>query len=143
MKQVATAVVTPDTAGGIGQVEDEFGEQSSSIHSLEPGVMKPAKVNDTDRLMDKVANSTGQGTNDESLAGAKEIESKVKSKLKVSNVFKKNVFRIVEKNELETYNSAGQLRGYADIESVDGAFRYKIGVIDFLTKYSKLKFIEN
>ena len=58
-------------------------------------------------------------------------------------MFKKNVFRIVEKNELESYNSAGQLRGYADIESVDGAFRYKIGIIDFLTKYSKLKFIEN
>ena len=61
----------------------------------------------------------------------------------MANVFKKNVFRIVEKNELETYNSAGQLRGYADIESVDGEYRYKIGVIDFLTKYSKFKYIEN
>lgn len=58
-------------------------------------------------------------------------------------VFKTAVFRIVEKNELESYNSAGQRRGYADIESVDGAFRFKIGVIDFLTKYSHLKFIEN
>lgn len=30
-----------------------------------------------------------------------------------------------------------------NIESIDGQFRYKIGLIDFLTKYSTLKKIEN
>ena len=58
-------------------------------------------------------------------------------------MFKKSVFRIIEKNELESYNSAGQLRGYADIESVHGEYRFKIGIIDFLTKYNKFKYIEN
>jgi len=33
--------------------------------------------------------------------------------------------------------------GFSNIESSDGQFRYKIGVIDFLTKYSALKYIEN
>ena len=34
-------------------------------------------------------------------------------------------------------------QGYADFVSSDGKFRYKIGIIDFLTKYTGLKYIEN
>jgi len=93
-----------------------------------------------------VPSTAGAETNIEMVpppAGAKESDSLQKGKGKLGDVFKKSVFRIVEKNELESYNSSGQLRGYADIESVDGAFRYKIGIIDFLTKYSKFKYIEN
>lgn len=43
-------------------------------------------------------------------AGAKEPEPQqkaVKAKGKMGNVFKKSVFRIVEKNELESYDSVG------------------------------------
>jgi hypothetical protein len=137
--------VTPDIVSGQGQ--SELDKADSSIASNEPGggMMKPAANIDqsTDKLLNK--SSTGPEHTDEGgLVGEKDPDGgKVKQKPKMANVFKKNVFRIVEKNELETYNSAGQLRGYADIESVDGEFRYKIGVIDFLTKYSKLKYIEN
>ena len=30
-----------------------------------------------------------------------------------------------------------------DIMSIDGKFRYKIGIIDFLTKYTGMKLLEN
>ena len=34
-------------------------------------------------------------------------------------------------------------QGHADIVSIEGDFRYKLGIIDFLTKYTGLKFLEN
>ena len=34
-------------------------------------------------------------------------------------------------------------KGYVDVESQHGEYRFKIGVIDFLTKYSNLKYLEN
>ena len=34
-------------------------------------------------------------------------------------------------------------KGFAIYESEDKKFTYKIGIIDFLTKYTKLKLIEN
>ena len=33
--------------------------------------------------------------------------------------------------------------GFIDVESVDGAMRYKFGLIDFLTEYSTKKMMEN
>ena len=39
---------------------------------------------------------------------------------------------------------SGKSKGYADLESVgDMRYRYKIGIIDFLTKYNHTKNIEN
>ena len=35
------------------------------------------------------------------------------------------------------------MKGFADIESNDGRWRYKIGIIDFLTNYDTFKFLEN
>ena len=34
-------------------------------------------------------------------------------------------------------------QGFADIVSANGDFRYKVGVIDFLTRYTSAKYVEN
>ena len=34
-------------------------------------------------------------------------------------------------------------QGFLDAISIDGKMRYKLGVIDFLTKYDGIKFLEN
>ena len=39
--------------------------------------------------------------------------------------------------------SMNKNKGYADVESVHGEYRFKIGVIDFLTKYNNFKLLEN
>ena len=44
------------------------------------------------------------------------------------------------KNDL---HMCGQTKGFADVESKDGRWRYKIGIIDFLTNYDTFKFLEN
>jgi len=82
---------------------------------------------------------------------------KQKPKLKslAASKFKKAVFRVVEHNEEvkqegETEHEHGEgqgchhhIKGFADIESISGDFRYKIGIIDFLTNYSNTKYLEN
>lgn len=58
---------------------------------------------------------------------------------------KKVVFRNLEKRESVKRSSSFKMsnKGYADVESKHGEYRFKIGVIDFLTKYSNLKYLEN
>jgi len=59
--------------------------------------------------------------------------------------FKKAVFKTMESNEemkSETYEE-GMVKGYSNIDSIDGRYRFKIGIIDFLTNYNTKKFIEN
>ena len=58
-----------------------------------------------------------------------------KSKMK----FKKAVFKTVESKN----KSLKKSDGFMNIGSNCGQFRYKIGLIDFLTKYSNLKKFEN
>lgn len=53
--------------------------------------------------------------------------------------FKKAVFKTVESNSINLKKSDG----FLNLESNCGQFRYKIGLIDFLTKYNNLKMIEN
>jgi hypothetical protein len=60
--------------------------------------------------------------------------------------FKKAVFKVVEHNEeqkLDRDHHCHQTKGFADIESISGDYRYKIGIIDFLTNYNKAKYLEN
>jgi len=44
---------------------------------------------------------------------------------------------VIEKREDE------QAKGFAEINSEDGTYRYKMGVIDFLTVYDNTKYLEN
>jgi len=59
--------------------------------------------------------------------------------------FKKAVFRVVETNESLKQDPAlaSRSKGYADIESLEGEYRYKLGIIDFLTAYGASKYLEN
>jgi len=59
--------------------------------------------------------------------------------------FKKAVFRVVETNESKKQDPASSARnkGYTDIESLEGEYRYKLGIIDFLTAYGASKYLEN
>ena len=59
--------------------------------------------------------------------------------------FKKGVFKVMEKNEehKDSGHVCHQKKGFTDIESTDGQMRYKIGIIDFLTNYNNVKFLEN
>jgi len=74
-------------------------------------------------------------------------EEKPVAKSLSTNKFKKAVFRVVEHNEEHKQevaeNCEHKVKGYADIESVSGDFRYKIGIIDFLTNYNSTKYLEN
>jgi len=55
-------------------------------------------------------------------------------------MFKKAVITTVEKNR----NDGSKIGdGFENIESLDGKYRYKIGIIDLLTKFSGLKSVEN
>ena len=36
-----------------------------------------------------------------------------------------------------------EYQGFLDLMSIDGKLRYKIGIIDFLTKYDRIKLLEN
>ena len=65
------------------------------------------------------------------------------SKSSGSIKFKKAVFKTVEANEEQKSDTKKISNGFLDIESSDGQFRYKIGLIDFLTKYSNIKMLEN
>ena len=55
-------------------------------------------------------------------------------------MFQKSVLTTIEQSK-QTFEKKSD--GYAILESKDGFERYKIGVIDFLTKYTKLKLLEN
>jgi hypothetical protein len=59
--------------------------------------------------------------------------------------FKKAVFRVVETNEAQKQDPtiASRHKGYTDIESLEGEYRYKLGIIDFLTAYGASKYLEN
>jgi len=59
--------------------------------------------------------------------------------------FKKAVFRVVETNESLKQDPAlpSRNKGYTDIESLEGEYRYKLGLIDFLTAYGASKYLEN
>ena len=35
------------------------------------------------------------------------------------------------------------IKGYTDVESIEGSLRYKLGIIDFLTTYDTSKYLEN
>ena len=74
-------------------------------------------------------------------------EEKPRAKSLTANKFKKAVFRVVEHNEEHKHDAdehcEHKVKGYADIESVSGDFRYKIGIIDFLTNYNSSKYLEN
>lgn len=76
----------------------------------------------------------------EVFADTTKIEGVPMKKSISSSKFKKAVFRVVEHNEEHKQeDSEGchhKVKGFADIESVSGDFRYKIGIIDFLTNYN-------
>jgi hypothetical protein len=59
--------------------------------------------------------------------------------------FKKAVFRVVETNESIRQDplSSSRSKGYTDVESIDGDYRFKVGIIDFLTEYNTFKNLEN
>ena len=68
------------------------------------------------------------------------------SRSKGRTIFKKAVFRVVEKNEENKKGAAPSenlKKGFAEIESIDGQFRFKMGIIDFLSEYSASKYFEN
>ena len=53
---------------------------------------------------------------------------------------------MAEKNEVHKSDHDHiclQQKGFADLESISGDYRYKIGIIDFLTNYSNVKYFEN
>jgi hypothetical protein len=54
-------------------------------------------------------------------------------------MFKKAVFKTVESKTVKLKKADG----FLNLESNCGQIRYKVGLIDFLTKYNKLKMIEN
>jgi len=62
-----------------------------------------------------------------------------------ASMFKKAVFRVVEGNESARQDplNSSKSKGYAEIESLDGTFRFKVGIIDFLTEYDNKKYLEN
>ena len=68
-----------------------------------------------------------------------------RSEGKLSHLFKKAVHNTLDNiragKENEEERSIG--RGYMIGESNDGKFKYKIAIIDFLTKYSSMKLLEN
>jgi hypothetical protein len=51
------------------------------------------------------------------------------------------VFKTVEERQNAGVKKEGE--GFLDTESLDGQTRFKIGLIDFLTKYDSFKYIEN
>lgn len=67
-------------------------------------------------------------------------------KKKLGNLrFKKAIFKTMENNEeqkAESYEK-GLTKGYANVDSIDGKYRFKIGVIDFLTEFDVFKLLEN
>jgi len=46
-------------------------------------------------------------------------------------------------NDRSKYAGEDLQKGFLEVESEDGKFRYKIGIIDFLTKFSNFKMLEN
>ena len=75
-----------------------------------------------------------------------EVVEKPRAKSFATSKFKKAVFNVVEHNEEAKHDIGGnqhQVKGFADIESEKGDFRYKIGIIDFLTNYNNKKYFEN
>ena len=55
------------------------------------------------------------------------------------------VYKVIENNEVSKSDAFSGLtqRGFADIESTCGNYRFKLGVIDFLTSYDYKKYLEN
>ena len=61
-------------------------------------------------------------------------------------IFKKAVFRVVEQNEEQKKGSSPSenlRKGFAELESIDGQYRFKFGIIDFLSEYNATKYFEN
>ena len=60
------------------------------------------------------------------------------------NKFRSAVYKTIENNEIDKNEDfIGSPMGYADVESVCKQYRFKIGIIDFLTSYNSAKFLEN
>ena len=43
----------------------------------------------------------------------------------------------------DAYETDRENIGYLEVDSVDGKYFYRLGIIDFLTEYNKFKYIEN
>lgn len=57
--------------------------------------------------------------------------------------YRKRVYRVIEGKEKTRELHRNQSEGFIDIKSLDGEKRYKIAIIDILTKYTSMKFVEN
>jgi hypothetical protein len=57
-----------------------------------------------------------------------------------SNKLRSNIFSQLEK---EGQSNQAMSEGFSHVESIDGRYRYKFGVIDFITNYSTKKLFEN
>ena len=74
----------------------------------------------------------------------KSADTKKRPKKK-SMLMKRAVFKVMEQNEQDKNESFKGLnnRGFIELESNNGQYRYKLGLIDFLTEYSVTKLVEN
>ena len=72
-------------------------------------------------------------------------EKNNKGNSNLSLLFKKAVHNTLDniRETKETEEQRSIKRGYMVGESGDGKFKYKIAIIDFLTKYSNMKLLEN
>ena len=74
----------------------------------------------------------------------KQKDKESESQISTANLkFKKAVYKTIELSSLEKCATKKISDGFLNLESTDGQLRYKIGLIDFLTKYSAIKYIEN
>lgn len=64
---------------------------------------------------------------------------------RTTSKLKSAVFKVIEDKETARNEAFSGLssKGFADIESSCGNYRYKLGVIDFLTTYNYAKYLEN
>ena len=61
-----------------------------------------------------------------------------------AKMFKTAVYKTIENNEIEkNEDHESGPRGFEDIESLCKQYRFKIGIIDFLTNYNSAKYLEN
>jgi len=77
-----------------------------------------------------------------------DIENEIKEPLldkEKIGTFITSIAKSVENIEISRSESffENSKKGYADIESKGKRYRYKIGIIDFLTEYDSTKYIEN
>lgn len=57
--------------------------------------------------------------------------------------YRKKIYRVKHGNEKTRELHRKQSEGFVDVESFDNDLRYKMAIIDILTKYTNMKFVEN